>query len=171
MANATGYKVVTTKAADLNEARVFAANPYEKLCFDVTAGGTLSSKTFKKTFDRLEKSLKTQGHIRQGASLDDTIEWARSYARGYFGQKRMSDVKPVDFADYWLWRKTNYWRKPPSNGILKRERIRLVSLLKFAKRRGNLSDISAMEAPQSKTPRRSTFTDYEEKTFYTRARA
>jgi integrase len=55
--NATGYKIVTTKTADLNEARVFASNLYEKLYFDVKAGGTLSSKTFKQTFD--------EGYVRK----------------------------------------------------------------------------------------------------------
>jgi integrase len=169
--NATGYKVVTTKTADLNEARVFATNLYEKLYFDVKAGGTLSSKTFKQTFDEWEKSLKTQGHTRQGGSWDDTIARVKAYALNYFGQKRMSDLKSVDFIDYWLWRKTNYNRKPPSNGTLKRERTCLMPLLKFAKKRGYLTEIPEMEAPQSKTQRRSTFTDDEWKTFYTKARA
>ena len=169
--NATGYKIVTTKTADLNEARVFAANLYEKLYFDVKAGGTLSSKTFKQTFDEWEKSLNIHGHTRQGGSWDDTIERVRSYALGYFGQKRMSDLKAADFVDYWLWRKTNYTRKPPTNGTLKRERTCLMPLLKFAKKRGYLTEIPEMEAPKSKTQRRSTFTDDEWKTLYTKARA
>jgi hypothetical protein len=77
--NATGYKVVTTKTADLNEARVFATNLYEKLYFDVKAGGTLASKTFKQTFDEWEKSLKAHGHTRQGGSWDDTIARVKAY--------------------------------------------------------------------------------------------
>lgn len=169
--NATGYKIVTTKTADVNEARVFATNLYEKLYFDVKAGGTLSSKTFKQTFDEWEKSLKTQGHTRQGGSWDDTIERVRSYALGYFGQKRMSDLKTMDFADYWNWRKTNYSRKAPTNGTLKRERTCLIPLLKFAKKRGYLTEIPEIEAPQFKGQRRSTFTDAEWKTLYTKARA
>jgi hypothetical protein len=72
--NATGYKIVTTKTADVNEARVFAVNLYEKLYFDVKAGGTLASKTFKQTFDEWKKSLTTQGHTRQGGSWDDTVD-------------------------------------------------------------------------------------------------
>ena len=124
--NATGYKIVTTQTANLAEAQVFAANLYEKLYFDVKAGGTLSSKTFKQTFDEWEKSLQTLGHTRQGGSWDDTIDRVKSYALEYFGQKRMSDLKALDFIDYWLWRKTNYSRKPPSNGTLKRERTCLI---------------------------------------------
>ena len=45
--NATGYKIVTTKTADVNEARVFAVNLYEKLYFDVKAGGTLAGQVRK----------------------------------------------------------------------------------------------------------------------------
>lgn len=169
--NATGYKIITTKTADINEARVFAVNLYEKLYFEVKAGGTLASKTFKQTFEEWEKSLTTQGHTRQGGSWDATIERVKSYALGYFGQKRMSDLKAVDFADYWLWRKTNYTRKKPSNATLKRERTCLIPLLRFAKKRGYLTEIPEIEAPQSKTQRRSTFTDNEWKTLYTKVRA
>jgi integrase len=169
--NATGYKIISTKTASLTEAQVFAVNLYEKLYFDVKAGGTLSSKTFKQTFEEWVKSLKTQGHTRQGGSWDDTIDRVRSYAVGYFGSKRMSDLKAADFADYWLWRKTNYSRKPPSNGTLKRERTCLMPMLKFAKRRGYLTEIPEIEAPQFKGQRRSTFTDDEWQTLYTKARS
>lgn len=169
--NATGYKIVTTKTANVNEARVFASNLYEKLYFDVKAGGTLSSKTFKQTFGEWEKSLHIQGHTRQGGAWDDTIARVKSYALEYFAQKRMADLKSVDFIDYWLWRKTNYNRKPPTNGTLKRERTCLMPLLKFAKQRGYLTEIPEIEAPQSKLQRRSTFTEDEWKTLYTKARS
>ena len=169
--NATGYKIVTTKTADVNEARVFAVNLYEKLYFNVKAGGTLSSKTFKQTYEEWVKSLQTQGHTRQGGSWDATIERVKSYALDYFGQKRMSDLKSIDFADYWTWRKTNYSRKQPSNGTLKRERTCLMPLLKFAKKRGYLTEIPEMEAPSAKSQRRSTFTDAEWTKLYTKARA
>ena len=169
--NATGYKIVTTKSADLTEAQVFAINLYEKLYFNVKAGGTLSSKTFKQTYEEWVKSLQTQGHTRQGGSWDATIERVKSYALDYFGQKRMSDLKSIDFADYWTWRKTNYSRKQPSNGTLKRERTCLMPLLKFAKKRGYLTEIPEMEAPSAKSQRRSTFTDAEWTKLYTKARA
>lgn len=169
--NATGYKIVTTKTADLTEAQVFAVNLYEKLYFDVKAGGTLASRTFKQTFEEWEKSLKVEGHTRKGGSWGGTIERVRSYALGYFGQKRMSDLKAVDFVDYWLWRKTNYTRKLPSNGTLKRERTCLMPLLKFARKRGYMTEIPEIEAPQFKGQRRSTFTDDEWKTLSTKARA
>lgn len=169
--NATGYKIVSTKSADLTEAQVFAVNLYEKLYFNVKAGGTLSSKTFKQTYDEWVKSLQTQGHTRQGGSWDATIERVKSYALDYFGQKRMSDLKSIDFADYWTWRKTNYSRKQPSNGTLKRERTCLMPLLKFAKKRGYLTEIPEMEAPSAKSQRRSTFTDAEWTKLYTKARA
>ena len=82
-----------------------------------------------------------------------TIARVKSYALEYFGQKRMSDLKAVDFADYWMWRKTNYSRRPPTNGTLKRERTCLIPLLKFAKKRGYLTEIPEIEAPQFKGKR------------------
>jgi len=49
--NATGYKIVSTKTDNLTEAQVFASNLYEQLYFQVKAGGTLASKTFRQVFD------------------------------------------------------------------------------------------------------------------------
>ena len=169
--NATGYKIVTTKTANLLEAQVFATNLYEKLYFDVKAGGSLSSKTFRQVFEEWEARLKKQAHTRQGGSWDDTISRVRTYAVQYFGSKRIADLKATDFADYWIWRRTNYSRKPPSNPTLRRERICLLPMLKFAKQRGYIISIPELETPKFKSQRRSTFTDAEWETFYTKARA
>ena len=49
--NSTGYKVVSTKADNLDQAKHFARNLYEDLYFKVKAGGTLRSKTFKQVFE------------------------------------------------------------------------------------------------------------------------
>ena len=91
--NATGYKIVSAKTADLIEAQVFATNLYEELYFKVKAGGSLSSKTFRQVFDEWVKALNVQSRTRHGGKWDDTIARVRSYALPYFDTKRISDLK------------------------------------------------------------------------------
>ena len=38
---------------------------------------------------------------RKGGSWEDTIEGVRVYALTFFGPMRMTDIGPVEFADYW----------------------------------------------------------------------
>ena len=42
---ATGYKIVSTKLADFDEAKRFALNHYDKLSIQVMSGGQLNSKS------------------------------------------------------------------------------------------------------------------------------
>ena len=120
--NSTGYKRITTKTADQREAERFAINLYEDLYIHVKTGGSIKSKTFKQVFAEWEKHVTTMGHTRKGGSWDDTIERVRVYALTFFGQMRMTDIGPVQFADNWEWRKKNFNRTKPSNGTLRRER-------------------------------------------------
>ncbi len=169
--NANAYKIATTKTTDAVKAQVFATNLYEELYFTVKAGGSVNSKTFKQVFDEWEKSVRLQGQTRQGGSWDSTIDRVRSYALGYFGAKRITDIKTRDFAEYWDWRRTNYKRKPPSNASLKREKVCMVPVFKFAKQRGYVTTLPEIETASFKPQRRSTFTSAEWQTFYTQARA
>lgn len=169
--NATGYKIVSAKTADLIEAQVFATNLYEELYFKVKAGGSLSSKTFRQVFDEWVKALNVQSRTRHGGKWDDTIARVRSYALPYFDTKRISDLKSKDFSDYWEWRNTNYAKKPPSSATLKREKVCLMPLLKFARQKGYITDIPEIETPAFKSQRRSTFTTKEWQTLYRKARS
>lgn len=112
--NSTGYKRVTTKTADRREAERFALNYYEELYIHVKTGGSIQSKTFKQVFTEWEKHLATMGHTRRGGSWDDTVERVRTYAVKFFGPMKIDTIGPVQFADYWVWRKKNYNQSIPN---------------------------------------------------------
>lgn len=139
--NSTGYKRVTTKTADQREAERFALNYYEDLYIHVKTGGSIKSKTFKQVFAEWEKHVATMGHTRRGGSWDETIERVRTYALTFFGQMRMTDIGPVQFADYWEWRKKNYNRTKPSNGTLRRERTCILPVFKYAVSKGYITAV------------------------------
>ena len=139
--NSTGYKRITTKTSDQREAERFALNYYEELYIHVKTGGSIKSKTFKQVFAEWEKHVATMGHTRKGGSWEATIERIRVYALTFFGQMRMNDIGPVQFADYWEWRKKNYNRTKPTNGTLRRERTSILPVFKYAVSKGYLTAV------------------------------
>nr|WP_255464750.1 site-specific integrase [Aliiroseovarius sp. PrR006] len=74
---------------------------------------------------------------------------------------KIDKISSKEFSEYWLWRKTNFNRKSPSNGTLKREKTCLVPLFKFAKSKGYISDLPDFSTPAVKPERRPTFTPKE----------
>jgi integrase len=169
--NATGYKVVSTKTENLLQAQIFACNLYEETYFKVKAGGSLKSKTFKQVFDDWEKSLAVMGPTRQGGSWDGTVGRIRSYALGYFGPKSIGDIRAREIADYWEWRRSNFAMKVPSAATLKREKVCLIPVFRYAKQKGYITEIPEFDTPKFKPARRSTFTEVEWREFYVKARA
>lgn len=168
--NSTGYKRVTTKSADQREAERFAINFYEDLYIHVKTGGSIQSKTFKQVFNEWEKHVATMGHTRRGGSWEDTVERVRVYALTFFGPMRMTDIGPVQFADYWVWRKKNYNRTKPSNGTLRRERTSILPVFKYAVSKGYITAVPDTEPPKAALERRPTFTLDEWQTIYNAAR-
>ena len=120
--NAAGYNIVTTKTANLREAERIALNLYEELYMTVRAGGSIKSRTFKQVFEEWEKAATATATTRQGKSWKPTADRVRTYAIEFFGAKKITEIGESDFADYWVWRKSNFARKAPTNGTLKRER-------------------------------------------------
>lgn len=157
--NATGYKIVTTKTANLRDAERFAVNLYEDLYMTVKAGGSIKSRTFKQVFDEWEKAATAT--TRQGKSWTATADRVRKYATEFFGAMKITEISEGTFADYWVWRKSNYTRKAPSNGTLKRERASLLPVFKYALTKGYITAIPTGAAPASKATRRPTFTPSE----------
>ena len=168
--NSTGYKRITTKTADQREAERFAINCYEDLYIHVKTGGSIKSKTFKQVFGEWEKHVTTMGHTRKGGSWEDTIERVRVYALTFFGPMRMTDIGPVEFADYWEWRKKNFNRTKPSNGTLRRERTSILPVFKYAVSKGYISAAPDTDPPKATLERRPTFTQDEWRKIYTKAR-
>jgi len=156
--NAAGYKIVTTKTANLREAERIALNLYEELYMTVRAGGSIKSRTFKQVFEEWEKAATATATTRQGKSWKPTADRVRTYAIEFFGAKKITEIGESDFADYWVWRKSNFARKAPTNGTLKRERASLLPVFKFAVTKGYITGTPTGSAPSAKAVRRPTFT-------------
>lgn len=169
--NATGYKVVSTRTANQRDAERFAINLFEDLYIHVRSGGSVQSRTFKQVFSEWKKHVTTMGHTRQGGSWQGTIDRIETYAVQFFGTMKVEAIKPADFTNYWAWRKTNYNKKVPSNGTLRRERTSILPVFKFAVAKGYIPAIPDTEPPKATTERRPTFTQDEWKQIYTKARS
>lgn len=168
--NSTGYKRVTTKTANQRDAERFALDLYEGLYLHVKSGGSIQSRTFKQVFEEWKKTVTTMGHTRQGGSWDATIHRIESYAVKFFGPMKIDTIGPKEFADFWVWRKSNYNRSRPSNGTLRRERTSILPVFKFAVTRGYLQSVPDTDPPKATLERRPTFTQDEWKKIYTKAR-
>lgn len=168
--NAAGYKIVSTKTDNRRDAERFAENLYEDLYIHVKAGGSIQSRTFKQVFEEWKKHVSTMGTHR-GGSWDSTIDRVEIYALKFFGSKKVDSIGPTDFTDFWAWRKSNFNRKVPSNGTLRRERTCLLPVFKFALSRGYIQTMPDTDPPKAAVERRPTFTQDEWRTIYTKARA
>ncbi len=168
--NSTGYRVVTTKTDNLREAERFALNLYEDLYIHVKSGGSIKSKTFRQVFDEWEKTVTTMGPTRQGGSWQATIDRVKSYGLEFFGPRKIEEIGPSDFGEFWVWRKGNYRKKPPTNGTLRRERTSLLPIFKFAVSKGYITEVPSTEPPRASADRRPTFTIEEWRQIYTSAR-
>ncbi len=159
--NATGYKVISTKTADLGEARRFALNLYEELYMQVKAGGALNTKTFKQVYEEWKEYASTDGRTRSHGSWDATFDRIETYALGFFSSKRIDAIKEADFTEYWSWREVNYNKKPPTASTLDRERTCIMPVFKFALSKGYIIKLPEAKAPKAKGERRPTFSDKE----------
>jgi integrase len=168
--NASGYKIASSKSEDQREAERFALDLYEDLYLHVKSGGSIQSRTFKQVFEDWKKSVTAMGSSRSGGSWDGTIERIESYALGFFGSMKIDQIGAKEFSEFWEWRKSNYNRRPPSNGTLRRERTSILPVFKFAVARGYLKSVPETDPPASKSERRPTFTQDEWKRIYTKAR-
>lgn len=159
--NAAGYKVISTKLNDFEEAKRFALNLYEELYMQVKAGGQLNTKTFKQVYEEWKAYAKEHGRTRRDGSWDTTIERIDSYALEFFGFKRIDLIREADFTEYWAWRRENFSKKPPTNSTLRRERTSIMPVFKFALSKGYISKLPETNTPKAKTNRRPTFSKKE----------
>lgn len=155
--NAKGYKIVTTKTANLREAERFALDLYEDLYLHVKAGGSIVSKIFRKVFEEWKVHVGTVGHNRRGGSWDSTIHRVESYALKFFGDFKIEAIGRTEFADFWAWRKANYNKKKPSNATLRRERTSILPVFKYAASKGYITRVPDTDPPKAPSERRPTF--------------
>lgn len=159
--NATGYKTVSTKTADLSDAQRFALNLYEETYMHVKAGGTLKTPTFKQVYDAWKLHASTVGHTRANGSWQATFDRVETYALQFFGLKRIDTIKESDFTEYWEWRRLYYRKKVPTLDTLNRERTAIMPVFKFALAKGYILKIPDMGLRRVKSERRPTFTETE----------
>ena len=153
----TGYKIVSTKTADLREAERFALNLYDDLCVHVRGGGTMRSRTFKQVHDEWQTQVAKVGKTRRGGSWSATAERIGSYALSFFGPKKIDRIGVREFTEYWEWRRSNYARREPTNETLRRERTSILAVFKFAVSKGYIGKVPDTNPPPSKGGRRPTF--------------
>lgn len=159
--NATGYRVVSSKLTDFDEAKRFALNLYEDLYMQVKAGGQLNTKTFKQVCEEWKAEVRVHGRTKRDGTWDTTIERIDSYAVEFFGPKRIDEIREADFTAYWAWRRQNYAKKPPTNSTLKRERTSIIPVFKFALAKGYITKLPETNTPKAKGNRRPTFSQDE----------
>ena len=73
---ATGYRIVSSKTSDWDEAKRFAEDLYEQTYMHVLNGGQMRSRTFKQVFEEWEKNVDQLGPNRQGGSWKASVEVA-----------------------------------------------------------------------------------------------
>jgi integrase len=169
--NATGYKIVSSKTENKREAERFALDLYEDLYLHVKSGGSIQTRTFRQVFEEWKKSVTAMGSDRRGGSWDGTIDRIESYALRFFGTMKIDQIGAKEFSEFWEWRKSNFNRRSPSNGTLRRERTSILPVFKFAVTKGYLKSLPDTDPQESKSERRPTFTQDEWKRIYTKARA
>jgi len=156
--NATGYKILSSKTSDLDEAKRFANDLYEQTYMQVLSGGSIHSPTFKKVFEEWEASLDQLGSNRQGGSWNGSIDRVRTYALEFFGSMKVDQIRTKDFENFWSWRRTNYVKKTPSNSTLGREKNAIMPLFRFAMSKGCIASMPEIRLPKTRHRRRPTFT-------------
>lgn len=156
--NATGYRIVSSKTSNWDEAKRFATDLYEQTYLHVMNGGQIHSKTFKQVFEEWEKGLDQLAPNRQGGSWNASLERVRTYALPYFGSMKIEQIGAKEFGAFWEWRRTNFAKKKPSNGTLGRERNAIVPVFKYAVSKGYITSVPEMVVPKAKHARRPTFT-------------
>ena len=156
--NATGYKILSSKTSDFDEAKRFATDLYEQTYMQVLSGGSIHSRSFKQVFEEWEAGLDQLGANRQGGSWTGSVDRVRTYALTFFGPMKIDKIDTLDFENFWDWRRTNFVKKKPSNGTLGREKNAIMPLFRYAKSRGYIASVPTIPVPKTKPRRRPTFT-------------
>ena len=68
--NASGYKFVSTKTSDRNEAVRLAMNFYDELYHHIKVGGSIKSNTFADVFKEWKNSRRNSYHVRRHIKWD-----------------------------------------------------------------------------------------------------
>lgn len=134
-----GFVVKSSKTADDYEARRFAEDLYYRLEGKARRGEPINSPTFRRVFSEWSKVPVADQVVRSFRYVNGNVRRVEIWAFQYFADITIDKVSEAKLADYVDWRLSQ--PKRPAIVTLKNERTAIRQLLKFAKRRGYISDV------------------------------
>jgi integrase len=135
----SGFVVKSTKTTDDFEARRFAEDLYYRLEGKARRGEPINSPTFRRVFAEWSKLPVAEEVVRTARYVNGNVRRVDIWALQYFGELTIDKVTEAKLADYVDWRLSQPRR--PAIVTLKNERTAIRQLLRFAKRRGYISDV------------------------------
>ncbi len=134
-----GYVVRSTKTTDDFEARRFAEDLYYRLEGKARRGEPINSPTFRRVFTEWAKVPVAEQAVRTLKYVNGNVRRVEIWALEYFDELTIDKVTEAKLADYVDWRLSQ--PKRPAIVTLKNERTAIRQLLKFAKRKGYISEV------------------------------
>ena len=171
-----GYFRGTTGESDVARAQQIALNKFDELYFKIKSGGSLNTKSFKDLFEEWADDYSSSANLKEAKYIDWNINRMRKYAFDYFvnvkGNPKVDELKISDFDGYWRFRKENSFSQNgekyiPSNSTLRKEHTQFKNILRFAHKRGYITDVINIERPKETSNRRPLFDRNEHRKLYT----
>lgn len=171
-----GYFRGTTGESDVARAQQIALNKFDELYFKIKGGGSLNTKSFKDLFEEWADDYSSSANLKEAKYIDWNINRMRKYAFDYFvnvkGNPKVDELKISDFDGYWRFRKENSFYQNatqyvPSNNTLRKEHTQFKNILRFAHKRGYITDVINIERPKETSNRRPHFDKNEYRKLYT----
>ncbi|MEO8321732.1 MAG: tyrosine-type recombinase/integrase [Bradyrhizobium sp.] len=134
-----GFVVKSTKTTNDFEARRFAEDLYYRLEGKARRGEPLNSPTFRRVFTEWAKVPLADQVVRSARYVNGNVRRVELWALQYFADTSIDKVTEAKLADYVDWRLSQPQR--PAIVTLKNERTAIRQLLRFAKRRGYITDV------------------------------
>jgi integrase len=144
-----GFVVKSTKTTDDFEARRFAEDLYYRLEGKARRGEPINSPTFRRVFTEWAKVPVADQVVRSARYVNGNVRRVEIWAPQYFGDFTIDKVTEAKLADYVDWRLSQPRR--PAIVTLKNERTAIRQLLRFAKRRGYISDVPEFAVKSGRT--------------------
>ncbi|MFG3596471.1 hypothetical protein [Bradyrhizobium sp. RDI18] len=134
-----GFVVKSAKTTDDFEARRFAEDLYYRLEGKARRGEPINSPTFRRVFTEWAKVPVAEQVVRSARYVNGNVRRVEIWALQYFADITIDKVTEAMLADYVDWRLSQPRR--PAIVTLKNERTAIRQLLRFAKRRGYISEV------------------------------
>jgi integrase len=144
-----GFVVKSTKTTDDFEARRFAEDLYYRLEGKARRGEPINSPTFQRVFSEWAKVPVADQVVRSIRYVNGNVRRVEIWALQYFADVTIDKVTEAKLADYVDWRLSR--PKRPAIVTLKNERTAIRQLLRFAKRRGYVSDVPEFAIKSGRT--------------------